>query len=176
MTSPSGFAYLGLGSNLGGRARSLGLALQALDEGRVRVCRVSSVFESDPVGPVLDQPRFLNLVAEVQTDLDPLALLRRCLDVEGRLGRPSPRPHTQGPRTIDIDLLVFGPSILSTEALRLPHPEMTRRAFVLWPLLELCPDLRDPRDGLPLARHRPALVDQAIRRLGTLQHLLHPNP
>jgi 2-amino-4-hydroxy-6-hydroxymethyldihydropteridine diphosphokinase len=106
------------------------------------VDRCSSVYETEPVGEVLDQPDFLNAVVQVSTELEPLALLDTCKAIERRLGR---RPGVRhGPRPIDIDVLLVGEAVLDSPRLRLPHPEVSGRRFVLVPLLELEPDLELP--------------------------------
>jgi 2-amino-4-hydroxy-6-hydroxymethyldihydropteridine diphosphokinase len=130
-------AYLALGSNLGDR---LGMLQRAVDllvavEG-VRVVRSSRVFETAPVGP--PQPPFLNAVVEAETSLDPHALLRACLGVEDELGRQ--RLERWGPRSIDVDVLSFDELEVDEPDLRIPHPRMHQRAFVLAPLGELDAD------------------------------------
>lgn len=154
-------AYLGLGSNLGDRAGNLRQALVQLQQaGGIRVTRVSPTYETDPVG-YLDQPAFLNLVAEVQTTLTPRDLLEACLQVERRLGRV--RTLRWGPRTIDIDILFYGELALSEPDLEIPHPRLWERGFVLIPLLDLLPDLEAP--GGRAARELPAARNIAgIRR------------
>jgi 2-amino-4-hydroxy-6-hydroxymethyldihydropteridine diphosphokinase len=104
----------------------------------LRVNHISSVYESAAVGPV-EQPDFLNLAVEVETSLDPSALLRRCLSIEAALGRV--REQRWGPRTIDIDLLWYAGQIIEEDHLHLPHPRMTERAFVLVPLAEIAPEI-----------------------------------
>lgn len=153
-------AYLGLGSNLGDRA---GFLLQALSEvsrlPQTRLLRLSRIYETEPLGP--PQPPYLNLVAEIRTGLSPKALLEALLEVEGRLGRV--RRVRWGPRTIDLDLLLYGDLVLEEEGLILPHPRLHERAFVLVPLLDLLPRGRHPRLGLPFARLLEALDPQGVR-------------
>lgn len=131
-------AYLGLGSNVGDRDAMLAGAREALEASGVRVRRVSPVYETAPVGPV-PQPDFLNQVLEVETDLDPRGLLRACRSVEASLGRV--RTVRWGPRTIDVDVLVFDDAAVAEPDLVIPHPELHRRAFVLRPLADLDPSL-----------------------------------
>src|SRR3954468_11000214 len=120
------FAYIGLGSNLGDRRATIAAALEELHPRRV-----SAVLETEPVGKT-DQPRFLNAVAEIETDLPPPDLLGRLLDVERRLGRVrAPDAERWGPRLIDLDLLLYGDEQVRSESLRVPHPELHRRRFVL---------------------------------------------
>ncbi len=146
-------AYLGLGSNEGDRADLLERALRHLEQQPgLRVLRSSSIYVSDPVGPVQDQEPFFNVVLEVRTALAPLDLLRRCQQVEAALGRRRDQELRQGPRPMDVDLLLVEGVVGQWPGLTLPHPELDRRAFVVLPLLELRPDLRDPRDGAPLSR------------------------
>jgi 2-amino-4-hydroxy-6-hydroxymethyldihydropteridine diphosphokinase len=132
-------AYIGLGSNLGDRRAMIAGALEQL-----RPRRVSAVVETDPVGRT-NQPRFLNAVAEIETDLDAPALLDRLLEIETGLGRV--RRERWGPRTIDLDLLLYGGVQLTSDRLTVPHPELPRRRFVLEGLAELCPDRNVPGLG-----------------------------
>ena len=139
-------AYIGLGSNLGDRERYLRRALAALArEPQIEVEAVSEVRETDPVG-LVDQPRFLNAVARLATTLPPRALLERLLAVERTLGRRRTGPRF-GPRTIDLDLLLYGHESLAEPGLEIPHPRMHERRFVLEPLFELDPSLRIPGRG-----------------------------
>jgi 2-amino-4-hydroxy-6-hydroxymethyldihydropteridine diphosphokinase len=109
---------------------------------------VSSLYETEPVGEILDQPDFLNAVVRIRTSLEPEELLDACKAIEADHGRDFHGPR-HAPRPIDIDLLLLGDVVLSTDRLTLPHPEVTSRRFVLLPLLELDPDLRLP-DGTEL--------------------------
>ena len=141
--------YLGLGSNLGDRLANLSRAVDALEERGVHLKRSSRVYETEPVGgPV--QPPYLNAVVEVVTDLEPLELLGAALDSELELGRV--RSERWGPRIIDIDLLTYGDREIDEPQLRVPHPRMHDRAFVLVPLLEL-----DADPALPGGRHLASL-------------------
>lgn len=154
-------AYLGLGSNQGDRPRLLAQAIARLEGPDLRVVRRSRVYETPPWGKT-DQPAFLNQVVEVETRLEPPALLARCLDVERALGRV--RRERWGPRTIDVDLLLYGAETIRTPELVVPHAELRRRAFVLVPLLELAPDLRLPT-GERLEALLAALPDRAAVRV-----------
>jgi len=140
---------VGLGSNLGEREATLWKALEGLGatEG-IEVVAVSSFRETDPVG-VVDQPRFVNGAAALETSLRPRELLERLLDVERSLGRDRAVEERWGPRTVDLDLLLYGGESIDEPGLEVPHPRLAERAFVLEPLLELDPDLRLP-DGRPL--------------------------
>ncbi len=149
-TSPdSRLGYLGLGSNVGDSAAHLRAAVRLLGESGVEVEAVSSTYVTEPVGEVLDQPDFLNAAARIRTALEPLALLDLCKRIEAERGRETGGPR-HGPRPLDIDLLLLGDLELDHEWLRLPHPEVTSRRFVLAPLLELDSELALP-DGTRLA-------------------------
>jgi 2-amino-4-hydroxy-6-hydroxymethyldihydropteridine diphosphokinase len=150
--------YLGLGSNVGDRHAHLRAALELLAEHGVEVEAVSSVYETEPVGEILDQPDFLNATARIRTGLEPESLLDVCKAIEVEQGRMLAGPR-HGPRPLDIDLLLLGDVELSSERLTLPHPEVTSRRFVLVPLLELDPELTLP-DGTRLADALEALGDR----------------
>jgi 2-amino-4-hydroxy-6-hydroxymethyldihydropteridine diphosphokinase len=133
---------------VGERERQIIAAVEDLREHGVEVEAVSSLYETEPVGEILDQPDFLNAAARVRTELGPEALLDVCKAVEVEHGRVFGGPR-HGPRPIDIDLLLLGEIELETERLTLPHPEVSSRRFVLLPLLELEPELALP-DGTVL--------------------------
>jgi 2-amino-4-hydroxy-6-hydroxymethyldihydropteridine diphosphokinase len=135
--------YLGLGSNIGDTRAHLRAAVEALSRHDVEVLRSSSLYETEPVGLVLDQPDFLNACLRVQTDLGPEELLDACKAVEREVGRAAGGPR-HGPRVIDVDLLLLNDLRYSSDRLTLPHAEVTTRRFVLVPLLELDPDLALP--------------------------------
>jgi 2-amino-4-hydroxy-6-hydroxymethyldihydropteridine diphosphokinase len=155
--------YLGLGSNVGDRREMLQAAVDALPPLGVEVVASSSVYETEPVGLVLDQPEFLNACIRVRTPLEPLGLLDACKSVERSLGRVAGGVR-HGPRPIDVDLLLLDGVSLVHDRLTLPHPEVSSRRFVLVPLLELDPALSLP-DGPRLADALARLVPaQAVRR------------
>jgi 2-amino-4-hydroxy-6-hydroxymethyldihydropteridine diphosphokinase len=141
--------YLGLGSNVGDRESHLRAAVELLGERGVEVEAVSSAYETEPVGEVLDQPDFLNAAIRIRTDLEPEALLDLCKEIEVERGRALDAPRHSA-RPLDVDLLLLGDLELATERLTLPHPEVISRRFVLAPVLELDPDLALP-DGTRLA-------------------------
>jgi 2-amino-4-hydroxy-6-hydroxymethyldihydropteridine diphosphokinase len=139
-------AHVGLGANLGDREATMRKALARLGEVEgVRVVAVSSFRETDPVG-LLDQPRFLNAAAELETALSPRELLDALLAVERSLGRTREGPR-YGPRTIDLDLLLYGEEVVAEPGLAVPHPRLHERAFALEPLHELDPGLAVPGRG-----------------------------
>lgn len=141
-------AYIGLGSNLGEREALLKAALEQIEAlPETRLGRVSSLYDTTPVGE-LDQPNFLNAVAQIETELTARQLLWNLLLIERRLGRVRHAARRYGPRTIDLDLLLHGDLVLESEELTLPHPELARRGFVLVPLVEIEPRLLHPGLGL----------------------------
>jgi len=154
--------YLGLGSNLGDREATLETALRALESPHLHIRRVSPVYETEPMD-VPGQQWFLNMVAEAETDLFPLQLLRRTAAVEAELGRRRSVP--KGPRTIDIDILLFGNSVVTMPDLEIPHPRFRDRRFVLAPLADLAPDLRDPVTRKTVRELLAELRGQAVRKL-----------
>lgn len=159
--------YLGLGSNVGDRESHLRAAIELLRQRGVEVEAVSSTYETEPVGEVLDQADFLNAAIRIRTELEPEQLLDLCKEIEVARGRQLDAPR-HSPRPLDVDLLLLGDVELSTDRLTLPHPEVTSRRFVLAPLLELDPGLTLP-DGTPL----PVALDslgsgQRADRVGSL--------
>ncbi len=138
---PTHTAYLSLGSNLGDRAANIERALARLDAAGVRIVRRSSLYKTEPV-EFTAQGWFLNLAAEVETDLMPRQLLHAIRRVEQEMGRR--RIARAGPRVLDIDVLLYGTSIVRTPELEIPHPRMAGRRFVLVPMAELAPGLRHP--------------------------------
>jgi len=160
--------YLGLGSNVGDPAAHLRAAVELLEAEGIEVEAVSSVYVTEPVGEVLDQPDFLNAAVRVRTELEPEELLDACKRVEAERGRSfgAPRPS---PRPLDVDLLLLGDFELDGDRLTLPHREVGTRRFVLVPLLELDPELRLP-DGTRLAEALAKLGEgQRVERRGHLR-------
>jgi 2-amino-4-hydroxy-6-hydroxymethyldihydropteridine diphosphokinase len=146
-------AHIGLGSNLGDRRENLRYALDRLEQESCRVKKISSLYETDAV----DCPggKFLNAVALIETALAPDALLKFLLKVEQERGRT--RSATTEARTLDLDLLLYGQEVITTEGLTIPHPRMHERAFVLIPLAEVSPDLQHPVLSTPMS----VLADEA---------------
>jgi 2-amino-4-hydroxy-6-hydroxymethyldihydropteridine diphosphokinase len=157
-------AYVGLGSNLGDRAGNLLLALRGMCDAGMRVARLSSIYETEPVGVATEHPLFLNMVAELALDdgaehaaPSPEQLLARLLRIEYQLGRRRDAPLA--PRTIDLDLLLYGDALSGTEYLTLPHPRLHLRRFVLVPLCELAPRALHPILGRSFAALLSELSD-----------------
>jgi 2-amino-4-hydroxy-6-hydroxymethyldihydropteridine diphosphokinase len=152
---------------VGDREENLRAAIRLMPEHDVEVEAVSSTYETEPVGEILDQPDFLNAAVRIATALDPEELLDRCKAIEAERGRMFAGPR-HGPRPLDVDVLLLGDLELTTERLTIPHPQVTTRRFVLVPLLELDPDLALP-DGTRLADSLDGLGEgQEVRRAGTL--------
>lgn len=157
--------YLGLGSNVGDTRAHLRQAVEALPGHGVRVVASSSLYETEPVGLVPDQPDFLNACLRIDTELGPEDLLAACKAVERQVGRAVGGPR-HGPRVIDVDVLLLGELRYRSDRLSLPHAEVTTRRFVLVPLLELNPDLTLPA-GARLADALAGLgPGQAVRLAG----------
>ncbi|MFI4871829.1 MAG: 2-amino-4-hydroxy-6-hydroxymethyldihydropteridine diphosphokinase [Phycisphaerales bacterium JB061] len=137
-------AYIALGANLGDRERTLGQAVEAIDTlASTRVTARSALIETEPVGPI-EQGSYLNGVIRIETGLDAPALLTELLKIEASLGRDRSRAERWGPRTVDLDLLIFGEAQIELPGLCVPHPRIAERLFVLEPLCEIAPDLIVP--------------------------------
>src|SRR2546423_12632571 len=156
-------AYIALGSNLGDRAGNLLLAIRGMMEAALCVSRVSSIYETEPIREV-EQPPYLNMVVEVGNPLPaPEQVMARLLRIEFALGRT--REVKDGPRTIDLDLLMYGEVKSETEFLRLPHPRLHERRFVLEPLVEIAPRLAHPALKRTLAELLESVDDKSdVRR------------
>lgn len=156
-------AFLGLGGNLGEPQSAMATALAHLEaQAAIEIVAVSSLFRTPPWGKT-DQPDFLNAVARLQTTLEPIELLRACLAAENRLKRV--RSERWGPRTIDIDLLLFGGRTIDEPGLRVPHPRLLERAFVLVPLAQIVPELE--LQGRTAAERAGELDRQGIVEVAT---------
>ena len=156
--------YLALGSNLGDRAANLRKALASLAP-EIEVAAVSHCYETEPAY-VVDQPRFYNLACRARTELGPVEVLRRLKALEAQLGRAAGERY--GPRLVDMDLLLYGDSVLETDELTLPHPRLAERAFVLVPLAEV--------GGEEVVPGLDQTVRQLCARLGDTGHLVWAAP
>jgi len=140
-------AFIGLGSNLGDRKKNIENSVDLLvGTKKANLLKRAAYYETEPIGP--NQPWFINTAIKIETSLSPEALLNRCKEVERRIGRFD-TTHW-GPRLVDLDLLLFGDRVLSSEKLDIPHPQMETREFVLRPLIELEPELIHPELDIPL--------------------------
>lgn len=139
--------FLGLGSNQGERLNAIREAALRLDEKGMVIARSSSLYETEPV-EIREQPDFINLSFEIETELGVSELLEACLSVEKAMGRTRSRP--KGPRIIDIDILFYGQRILQSQGLSIPHPAFAQRKFVLVPMVEIAPEFKDPRSGFTM--------------------------
>ena len=154
--------YLALGSNIGDRETNLCAAIQSISAAGIPVLRESPIYETEPVG-LTDQRWFLNMVVEAETALFPMQLLTRTGKIERALGRV--RTVANGPRTIDIDILLYGNAVIRTPRLEIPHPRMHERRFVLAPLADLAPALRHPLLRQTVRQLLDAAPPQNIRKL-----------
>jgi 2-amino-4-hydroxy-6-hydroxymethyldihydropteridine diphosphokinase len=158
-------AYLSLGSNVGDREAHLRHALERLEAADVHVAAKSQVYETEPQD-LAGQPWFLNLAAEVETDLFPMQLLSRIQKIERDLGRQ--RLRAGGPRTADIDILFYGRFVIDTPQLVVPHPRLHLRRFVLEPLSEIASDLRHPVLRKTVREMLAELQGQRVRASGVI--------
>jgi 2-amino-4-hydroxy-6-hydroxymethyldihydropteridine diphosphokinase len=158
--------YLSLGSNLGDGVKNLREAISALREAGINVTRISSTYETEPVD-YLDQPWFLNMAVEVETELAPTALLKTLRRIETKMG--SKKIIAKGPRLIDMDILLFGDEVIDAPELQIPHPRMHLRRFVLEPLAEIAPNARHPVSGLRVSEMLDLTPDKsAVRAVSSL--------
>lgn len=157
-------AFLSLGSNLGDRRANLDLAAAALERERIHVISRSSIYETEP-RDVADQPWFLNIVVECESQYFPRQMLRVVQRIERELGRVRAGAIPRGPRVIDIDILLLGNVVIETEQLTVPHPRMFERRFVLEPLLEIAPELRHPKTKEPISRYAAGVARQKVKKL-----------
>ena len=158
--------FLSLGSNVGDRQANLRAAIAALEGAGVRVRRVSSLYETEPVD-FLEQPWFLNCVLEGETDAPAQTLLKELRRIEARMG--SKKLVAKGPRLLDMDILLYGDETVDTPELQVPHPRMKERRFVLEPLAEIAPKLRHPSWGGTVSDLLARTPDRSeVRRLGEI--------
>ena len=154
--------YLGLGANIGNREANLRMALRGLTR-MARVEAVSSLYETDPIGSV-QQPAFYNAVCRIETGLEPMSLLRFLKSLEHEIGR-RPGGPTGGPRSIDLDILLYEDRVLESADLTIPHPRLAERAFVLVPLAEIAPDARHPQRNETIAKLAERVGSEGVRRI-----------
>jgi 2-amino-4-hydroxy-6-hydroxymethyldihydropteridine diphosphokinase len=162
MASLAATVYLGLGANVGDRLANLRMALARLQT-LARLETVSSLYETQPQG-VSDQPLFFNAVCRVSTGLEPQALLRFLKNLEWEIGR-RPGGQTWGPRLIDLDILLYDDRVVDAPELKVPHPRLAERAFVLVPLAELAPELRHPLLGKTMKELLASVGEEGVRRI-----------
>lgn len=154
--------YLSLGSNVGDRETNLHAAIAALTPAGVCVDRVSSIYETEPVD-YQDQPWFLNCVVEAETDMEPRALLQALRAIESQMG--SKKEFAKGPRKIDLDILLYGSETIDAPELRVPHPRLHLRRFVLTPLAEIAPSLKHPTWDATAAQLLAQSSDKSVVKL-----------
>lgn len=158
-------AYLSIGSNLGNRENNVREAIERL-ESIGTVMSTSSLYETEPV-EFIDQPMFLNAAVKFSTSRSPMELITRLLQIEKGMGRE--RTQKKGPRTIDLDILLFGEQVINTSELTIPHPSMHQRRFVLEPLAEIAPEVNHPLLKANIRELLQQLPEgQAVRRIGTI--------
>jgi len=158
-------AYIALGTNVGARERNLREALRLLAEAGIRILKISSIYETEPVD-YLAQAWFLNAAFEAQTDSPALDLLHKLRAIESAMG--SKKPLAKGPRLIDLDILLYGNDAIATPELQVPHPRMLERRFVLVPLAEIAPNLRHPSWPVTAQQLLATLKDPSVVRLTSL--------
>ena len=160
-------AFVGIGANLGAREETLRRAVEVLDaESGIAVVAASSVYETAPVG-IVDQPYFLNAVLRVDTELSAQRLLDRLLLIEEQFGRV--RKTKWGPRTLDLDILLYGDAVINQPGLQVPHPHLHKREFVLAPLCDLIPDLPHPLLGDSFQSLAASLdMDASVKKINSL--------
>jgi 2-amino-4-hydroxy-6-hydroxymethyldihydropteridine diphosphokinase len=154
--------YISLGSNLGDRAAMLERAIAAMNSTGIHVARQSSLYITEPVGAP-GQAWFLNAAVQAETSLLPLQLLHTLLKIERQLGRRRITPH--GPRTIDLDILFYGSSVIRSRELEVPHPRLTERRFILVPLAQIAPEFRHPTLHQSVTQLLAETVDRSEVRL-----------
>src|SRR5271157_5644780 len=159
--------YIALGTNVGDRDHNLREAVRLLKDAGIRILKVSSIYETEPVD-YLEQPWFLNAALEAQSNLAPIELLHKLRGIESAMG--SKKPFAKGPRLIDLDILLYGNEMITTPELQVPHPRMLDRRFVLAPLVEIAPNLRHPQWPATASQLLAVLKDPGVVRLHSSRH------
>ncbi|HKM81814.1 MAG TPA: 2-amino-4-hydroxy-6-hydroxymethyldihydropteridine diphosphokinase [Candidatus Acidoferrum sp.] len=154
--------YIALGTNVGDREHNLREAIRQLAEAGIRILKISSIYETEPVD-YLEQAWFLNAVLEAQTNLPALDLLHKLRAIESAMG--SKKAFAKGPRLIDLDILLYGNDAIATPELQVPHPRMLERRFVLVPLAEIAPNLRHPSWPAKAQQLLATIKDPSVVRL-----------
>jgi 2-amino-4-hydroxy-6-hydroxymethyldihydropteridine diphosphokinase len=157
-------AFLSIGSNVGDRRANLELAIAALERDRFHVIARSSIYETEPQD-LANQPWFLNMVVECESEYFPRQMLKILQRIEREIGRVRAGSIPRGPRVIDIDILLLGNVVMATEQLAIPHPRMFARRFVLEPLLEIAPEIRHPQTKEPISKYAADVVRQKVKRI-----------
>lgn len=161
---PLRHVFLSLGSNIGDRQANLEAAIAALEREHIHVVARSSVYETEPQD-VTNQPWFLNMAVECESQFFPRQMLKILQRIEREIGRVRTGAIPRGPRLIDIDILLLGNVVMATEQLTIPHPRMLDRRFVLEPLLEIVPEIRHPRTKEPLRRFAAGVARQKAKKI-----------
>lgn len=162
-------AYISFGSNMGDKVESLRQAVSFLQQHpSIEVTKVSSIYDTDPVG-YEDQDLFMNLVVEVKTSLGAESLLDACQEIEQQLKRV--RLIRWGPRTMDLDIILYGDEIIETERLIVPHPRMHERAFVLVPLAEIAPNVIQPVENTSITELLAQVGEEGVRLFSKITHV-----
>lgn len=170
MTTEPAVSYVSLGANVGDPASQLWEATRKLaSHDRVALRGRSSLWKTSPLGPVVDQPDFVNAVVKLVTSLTPRALLTLCKAIEDSMARDRSKEQPMGPRPIDLDILTYGELVVQEDDLVLPHPKIAERAFVLEPLREIEPDFVHPATGKTVEEMLAAIEPgQKVERIGPL--------
>lgn len=165
-------AFLSLGSNIGDKKKNLARAIRYINVGIGHIIDLSGIYETEPWGFEANE-KFLNMVIEIMSDLTPVEMMKKCLEVETKLGRIRNNSEGYSSRIIDIDILFYGKTIVSTPELTIPHPHIQNRLFVLEPMFEIAPDYLHPLMGMTISELLVECQDTSIiTQLGSIQYEL----